>query len=135
MRLSTLLNFKIINLNEASVLSNDGVVVFIDRHEMFKTPDDIMDRYHDILRRYGTKPNAKKFAVQGSHFDSNYRRHIMKDSMRMMELKKLCDVATVKTVYLVQEDGVSASILIDIAKWMVGAGRWRINVPNMETMI
>lgn len=99
--------------------------MWVNRLEPFKPDQSVVARYADILRRYGTKPNAVKFALQGSNYDANYRMMINRDSKAVAKLRELSGLAKVDPVYLVSENDLpDISILIDMATVMVGAGVW-----------
>lgn len=101
-------------------------VVWVNRLHVFKPNPEVVARYKDILRRYGTHPNATKYAAQGSNYDANYRMRLTRDSKSIAELRKIAVEAKENPVYLVSENDMpDIGILIDIATRMTGSGVWR----------
>jgi hypothetical protein len=100
-------------------------VVWVNRLDVFKPNPELVARYQDFLRRYGGKHLAYQFAMEGSHFDANYRGSVTHNTKAMSKLRELATIAKTDPVYLVDESGLpNISILVDMATRMVGAGVW-----------
>lgn len=123
-----LLRFKIIGVKDVTKvrnMDNHALIYYINRRNEFKPNPEVVARYDELLRRYGTNPNAVKFAMQGSNYDANYRRRINRDSKAIKTLREITIKAKTDPVYLVKEtDKPDISILINMAEIMAGAGVW-----------
>jgi len=124
-----LLNFIVIDVKQvAKVKKTDksATIVYVNRLDEFKPNVETANKYMDLLRRFGTNPNAVKFALQGSYYDATYRNHINRDSRAIKTLREIAVKAKTEPVYLVKENELpDINILVDMATIMVGAGVWK----------
>jgi len=119
------LKFVIVSEEEAKKISKPNLFVYVNRRQDFKPPKHLVDNYNDILKRMGTKPMAREFANNGSHYDFIYRKHILDNSKTKGELRKLAMEAKEHDVFLVGDvDRPELYILVDIAKTMVNNHSW-----------
>ncbi len=123
-----MLKFIVIDAKQASKVKKvdkGAIIHFINRQPAFKPNPEFVAKYDDILRRYGTHPNARKYAEQGSYYFENYRRIINRDSRAIGLLREMAVKAKTEPVYLVKEtDKPDIDILMEMANHMVGAGVW-----------
>jgi len=123
-----MLNFIVVDVKQVKkILKQDkyAKVVYVNRLNEFKPNPDMVKEFNDILRRYGSNPNARRYAEQGTYYDANYRLRINRDSKAIKTLREIAVKAKVDPVYLVKEDDLpTIPILISMATTMVDAGVW-----------
>lgn len=101
-------------------------VVFINKREAFNPPDDNIDRFNDLLRRFSserrhTPESAKGTALYVSNYDVAYRRKIMRNAKAMKTMRKLSELSRKRLVYLVSTNDLpNGAIIADICKALFG---------------
>jgi len=123
--------FKIITFQEfkkmkISQMKPKPVIVFVNRRTAFKPNKDVLARYDDFMRKYTGNPRQHQFSMEGSHYDANYRRRIIRDGESIRELRKLAVKSKAESIYMVKDKPrPDAEILVDIAEQMLGADVWK----------
>lgn len=121
-----MVGFSIISADEAErkISAKEGaIIVYVNRLDEFSVPKDVVERYEDIKRRYGTKPNANRFAFQGSNFDARYRMKLVRSGKAQSKIKDLIRKSRTQTVYLVKEnDRPDIAVLLDVMQRFMGQG-------------
>lgn len=107
---------------------NRKQIVFVNRRPYFQPPEDTVRRFNDFMRRYQAHDTRKhRIALEGSHYDSMYRRKIMNSGESLSKLRGIARRSQERTIYMVEEetDRPDVDILIEIATYMIGQDVWR----------
>ncbi len=101
-------------------------IVFVNRRKYFMPPNDVIESYADLYRRFKDSSRRKQYAMNGSHYDMLYRLKLTKDSKALSKMRSIAQLGRTENIYLVVDnaDTPDADIIIDIIKTMVNNGVW-----------
>lgn len=120
------MDFRVVSTDEVESIRKENPsasVFYVNRLHDLKPPAETVRMFEDIRRRYGTKPNAYKFACEGSHYDARYRLKVSHSTKSMALVKDMIRKAKAGPVYLVKEkDRPDIDILVDFCNRYAGAG-------------
>ena len=121
--------FKQLREMNVSTMKPRPKVVFVERRESLRPPEDKIRKYEELLRRMkdsrGTDADKRQRAADGSHYDALYRHKLLNNGKSLKTLRELTGISRERLVVLVQvNDRPDSEIIKNICEFMKAGGTW-----------
>ena len=121
--------FKQLREMNVSTMTPRPKVVFVERREALRPPEDKIRKYNEMMRRTkdsrGTDTEKRDRIVDGIGYERLYRRKLLHSGKALKTLRDLTGVSRERLVVLVQNnDRPDSAIIKNICEFMKAGGTW-----------